>query len=119
MNRHFRPFPFFKLFVLTLLVALPLAAQGKRETAVLAGGCFWGVDAVFKHVKGVAEVESGYAGGNASTATDTLCSVHGFISTLFWNQNCIGIRHTTRRSRSKSTGLNNAVKRTAINDEVF
>ena len=38
------------------------------QTAVFAGGCFWGVDAVFKHVKGVAEVESGYAGGKAATA---------------------------------------------------
>jgi len=35
---------------------------------VFSGGCFWGVDAVFKHVKGVTEVMSGYAGGNASTA---------------------------------------------------
>lgn len=43
------------------------AATGKR-TAVLAGGCFWGVDAVFKHVKGVASVESGYSGGSASTS---------------------------------------------------
>jgi peptide-methionine (S)-S-oxide reductase len=38
-------------------------------TAVFAGGCFWGVDAVFKHVKGVSEVVSGYAGGSAATAT--------------------------------------------------
>jgi len=38
------------------------------QTAVLAGGCFWGVDAVFKHVKGVSKVVSGYAGGNAATA---------------------------------------------------
>ncbi|MCX6178870.1 MAG: peptide-methionine (S)-S-oxide reductase MsrA [Chlorobiales bacterium] len=44
-----------------------LAAQ-PDQTAVFAGGCFWGVDAVFKHVKGVSEVLSGYAGGNASTA---------------------------------------------------
>ncbi len=43
------------------------AAQG-TQTAVLAGGCFWGVDAVFRHVKGVKSVTSGYAGGNASTA---------------------------------------------------
>ncbi|MGA2986003.1 MAG: peptide-methionine (S)-S-oxide reductase MsrA [Terriglobia bacterium] len=42
-------------------------AQGK-QTAVLAGGCFWGVDAVFKHVRGVINVISGYSGGNASTA---------------------------------------------------
>jgi peptide-methionine (S)-S-oxide reductase len=38
-------------------------------TAVFAGGCFWGVDAVFKHVKGVSRVVSGYAGGNAETAS--------------------------------------------------
>jgi peptide-methionine (S)-S-oxide reductase len=39
-----------------------------EQEAVFAGGCFWGVDAVFKHVKGVTSVESGYAGGNAATA---------------------------------------------------
>jgi peptide-methionine (S)-S-oxide reductase len=44
--------------------------QGKSEqrTAVFAGGCFWGVDAVFKHVKGVDRVVSGYAGGASATA---------------------------------------------------
>jgi len=42
-------------------------AKGE-QTAVVAGGCFWGVDAVFKHVKGVTSVVSGYAGGNAGTA---------------------------------------------------
>src|SRR3984893_77049 len=41
---------------------------GPHQTAVFAGGCFWGVDAVFKHVKGVSQVVSGYSGGNASTA---------------------------------------------------
>ncbi len=40
----------------------------KQQMAVFAGGCFWGVDAVFKHVKGVDRVVSGYAGGGASTA---------------------------------------------------
>ena len=39
-----------------------------QQTAIFAGGCFWGVDAVFKHVKGVSEVVSGYAGGTAKTA---------------------------------------------------
>ena len=39
-----------------------------QQTAIFAGGCFWGVDAVFKHVKGVSEVVSGYAGGTATTA---------------------------------------------------
>lgn len=46
----------------------PATTVTSLQTAVFAGGCFWGVDAVFKHVKGVAEVESGYAGGNATTA---------------------------------------------------
>ena len=47
----------------------PLAQQPGMETAVFAGGCFWGVDAVFKHVRGVSTVVSGYAGGSAATAT--------------------------------------------------
>jgi len=38
-------------------------AKGNREVAVLAGGCFWGVEAVYEHVKGVIDVRSGYAGG--------------------------------------------------------
>jgi peptide-methionine (S)-S-oxide reductase len=39
-----------------------------KQTAVFAGGCFWGVEAVFEHVKGVVDVRSGYAGGAAKTA---------------------------------------------------
>ena len=38
------------------------------QTAVLAGGCFWGIEAVFEHVKGVKDVVSGYAGGSAGSA---------------------------------------------------
>ena len=49
-------------------VNAPANATGNSQTAVFAGGCFWGVDAVFKHVKGVSGVESGYAGGRADTA---------------------------------------------------
>jgi peptide-methionine (S)-S-oxide reductase len=41
----------------------PLATQPGRETIVLAGGCFWGVQAVFQHTKGVITSTSGYAGG--------------------------------------------------------
>lgn len=44
------------------------AVPAKRATAVLAGGCFWGVEGVFSHVKGVISVESGYHGGSAATA---------------------------------------------------
>jgi len=47
---------------------MPAPQNTDRQTAYLAGGCFWGVDAVFKHVKGVTAVESGYAGGSAATA---------------------------------------------------
>src|SRR5690242_10040095 len=39
------------------------------ETAVLAGGCFWGMQAVFEHVRGVFKVVAGYAGGAKATAT--------------------------------------------------
>jgi peptide-methionine (S)-S-oxide reductase len=47
----------------------------KSETAVLAGGCFWGVQGVFQHVKGVSAATSGYAGGDAATANyDTVSS---------------------------------------------
>jgi peptide-methionine (S)-S-oxide reductase len=42
----------------------PLAATGGRETIVVAGGCFWGVQAVFQHTKGVLSATSGYAGGS-------------------------------------------------------
>ncbi len=43
-------------------------AFGREETAVFAGGCFWGVEAVFEHVKGVTDATSGYAGGTKATA---------------------------------------------------
>jgi len=44
------------------------AATPRSDTAVLAGGCFWGMEAVFEHVKGVTDVVSGYAGGSAANA---------------------------------------------------
>jgi peptide-methionine (S)-S-oxide reductase len=47
--------------------SLSPGAKGE-QVAVLAGGCFWGVDAVFKHVRGVSSVVSGYSGGSAETA---------------------------------------------------
>ena len=43
-------------------------AAGTPQTAVLAGGCFWGVQGVFEHVRGVQKVIAGYAGGDRSTA---------------------------------------------------
>ena len=47
----------------------PATAAAPKETAVFAGGCFWGVQAVFQHTKGVLNAVSGYAGGARETAT--------------------------------------------------
>ena len=46
----------------------PEAASDRPSTAVLAGGCFWGVQAVFQHVKGIESAVSGYAGGDKALA---------------------------------------------------
>lgn len=46
----------------------PLAKAKGEQTAVLAGGCFWGVEAVFENVKGVTDVKSGYSGGSPGDA---------------------------------------------------
>jgi len=56
------------LFSIKTADSLAQAASDDKDTAVFSGGCFWGVDAVFKHVKGVNKVVSGYAGGAANTA---------------------------------------------------
>jgi peptide-methionine (S)-S-oxide reductase len=47
----------------------PLRHAAAKETAVFAGGCFWGTQSVFQRVKGVLETTAGYAGGTAETAT--------------------------------------------------
>jgi peptide-methionine (S)-S-oxide reductase len=59
-----------------LLLAAPMTAPAatavagaRSETIVLAGGCFWGMEGTFEHLKGVTNVVSGYAGGSASDAT--------------------------------------------------
>ena len=51
-----------------LATTAPAAAPPRLEQAVLAGGCFWGMEGVFEHVKGVRNVVSGYAGGAARDA---------------------------------------------------
>src|SRR5579871_6375448 len=50
-------------------VDLPRAKSSGRETAVFAGGCFWGTQAVFERVRGVVKTTVGYSGGSAKTAT--------------------------------------------------
>lgn len=63
---------FVKAAVAAGLMALTSAAPAPHpqiQTAVLAGGCFWGMEAVFEHVKGVRDVTSGFAGGAAKDAS--------------------------------------------------
>src|SRR6516165_11602920 len=50
-------------------VDAPLASDASKQTAVFAGGCFWGTQSVFERVKGVLHTTAGYAGGSAATAT--------------------------------------------------
>ena len=63
--------------ILVLFAPAPAAAAPKSESAVLAGGCFWGMEWVFEHVKGVTNVVSGYAGGDAKDATYDKVSSEG------------------------------------------
>jgi peptide-methionine (S)-S-oxide reductase len=51
-----------------------LSPAKAQQTAVIAGGCFWGIQAVFQHVKGVISATSGYSGGAANTAQYELVS---------------------------------------------
>jgi peptide-methionine (S)-S-oxide reductase len=54
---------------IALLLAFTASSFAAQQKAVFAGGCFWGVEAVFEHVKGVISVRSGYAGGTKETAS--------------------------------------------------
>ncbi len=47
---------------------LKIAETGKSRVAIFSGGCFWGIEGVFEHVKGVSHAESGYAGGTKASA---------------------------------------------------
>ena len=66
------------LTALILVLATSSASASPRtETAILAGGCFWGMESVFEHVKGVKDVVSGYAGGGAADANYDAVSSEG------------------------------------------
>src|SRR5579884_3692961 len=66
-----------KALIAALFLASPAAAAQRTETAVLAGGCFWGMESVFEHVKGVTSVVSGYAGGDRKDASYDKVSSEG------------------------------------------
>jgi len=61
--------------VMAPLPALSIAPTTNREVAIFAGGCFWGVEGVFEHVRGVSSAVSGYAGGD--TRRPTYAAVSG------------------------------------------
>src|SRR5262249_4340067 len=71
-----------------LMTALLLAWTGSApvqpalQTAVLAGGCYWGVEGVYEHVKGVRNVVSGFAGGKGSGLTRTAGEASGFAEAV-------------------------------------
>ena len=56
------------------VVDAALSANSGEQTAVIAGGCFWGIQDVFQHVRGVKSAISGYSGGSSSTAEYELVS---------------------------------------------
>ena len=58
----------------TPAVDAPMVSANGEQTAVIAGGCFWGIQAVFQHTKGVISATSGYSGGSAKTAEYELVS---------------------------------------------
>ena len=66
-----------KILLPLLVLASPATAASRTETAVLAGGCFWGMEWVFEHVKGVTNVVSGYAGGSVNDASYDKVSSEG------------------------------------------
>jgi peptide-methionine (S)-S-oxide reductase len=73
---RFRHLPVVVAMLLAGSIAGPssAAAPPNRETAVLAGGCFWGMEGVFEHVRGVTDAVSGYAGGRSGQANYTAVS---------------------------------------------
>jgi peptide-methionine (S)-S-oxide reductase len=65
------------LIAAAALAAAPATAAPRTETAVLAGGCFWGMESVFEHVRGVTDVVSGFAGGSVRDASYDKVSTEG------------------------------------------
>jgi peptide-methionine (S)-S-oxide reductase len=57
------------LFILIIFEMTQLTSSGQKETATLGGGCFWCTEAIFKSLKGVETVESGYSGGQVKNPT--------------------------------------------------
>jgi peptide-methionine (S)-S-oxide reductase len=65
------------LLAVAAVATTPVSAAPRTETAVLAGGCFWGMESVFEHVRGVTDVVSGFAGGSSQDASYDRVSSEG------------------------------------------
>lgn len=80
-----------RLLLLTLIIPLTIMIQAnnKEETAILGGGCFWCIEAVFEELEGVTKVESGYSGGKIANPTyREVCSGltgHAEVVRVFFN----------------------------------
>ena len=68
VNRTLKALPLVLVLLAGALAPLPAQAAPRQEKAVLAGGCFWGMEAVFERLRGVTNVVSGFSGGSALTA---------------------------------------------------
>ncbi len=73
VNRFWKTIPL-ALAIVAVAAATPVQAAPRLEKAVLAGGCFWGVEAVFEQLRGVTNVVSGFSGGEKLTAHYTVVS---------------------------------------------
>ncbi len=63
------------LFTLTIVFMVIINSNAQTETATLGGGCFWCTEAIFRNLKGIESVESGYSGGNVSNPSyQEVCS---------------------------------------------
>src|ERR1700676_1354407 len=68
VKRLWKALPLGLALAIGMVAAMPAQAAPRQEKAVLAGGCFWGVEAVFDSLRGVTKVVSGFSGGKAVTA---------------------------------------------------
>ncbi len=80
------------------VVDAPLATTKSQQTAVLAGGCFWGVQAVFEHLKGVRSVTAGYSGGRVNSPSYEMVS-----SGLTGHAESVSITFDPSRARPHAT----------------
>jgi hypothetical protein len=73
------------------LIDIPASSAAREHVAVLAGGCFWCVEAVYHELDGILSATSGYAGATAITAGRIAKPVSGALPSL-----CLGTRHGVR-----------------------